>query len=429
MGVSESFGPAAHPRDVAGYTFQSPELQECPFPFYEALREQAPVYRIPGRPEYLVARWEDITYVAQHPELFSSVISEKHLASNPAVGGADTFDSADTFDFGYSPSSMALCDPPENKMKRAVGAKLVGRERLAEYEPMVRQHTDQLIDAFIDRGEAEFVSDFAFWLPVKVIIDILGLARKDLILLKRLGDRPGQGVRFMTPAELEQEDEVQRELVEYLTADILDRYENPRDDGLGQLVSGQVERDGRLNLPYLKSEVGTLLFAGNTSTSHMLANTMLLLLQNPDQLELVRDDRSLVRPLIEEALRLESPVQWTQRTATQDVEIAGVPIPAGSILLLLWASGNRDPGRWDDPDRFSVERPNIAKHQLGFGRGTHLCLGAPLARLEGEVAFNRIFDRTTNLRLAPRKNDFTHVTVPHLRGPKAVHIKFDPLDA
>ncbi|MDX6438049.1 MAG: hypothetical protein QOF45_632 [Gaiellaceae bacterium] len=423
------------------YTYPSPELQECPFPYYQALRQQAPVHQIPGRDEYLVSRWEDITYIAEHPDLFSSALVPGSVTASSRTGGAEqtsfsyfadghaAVGAAGDATFGYSPTSMAICDPPENKMKRAVGLKLIGRERLRDYEPFIRRYTEELIDSFIDRREVEFVGEFASWLPIKVIADVLGLPQQDLTLLKRLGGRAAQGARFLTDEELAEEDRASRELVEYLRTHILDRYDNPRDDGLGQLVSGQVARDGRLNLQYLMSEAGVLLVAGNASTSHMLSSAMMLLLQNPDQLEQVQVNRSLIRPLLEEALRLESPVQWTSRTTTQDVEITDVQVPAGSTLLILWASGNRDPRKWEDADRFWPERPDIAKRQLAFGRGAHLCLGAPLARLEGEIAFNMLLDRMTNLCFTPGKNDFTHVTVPHFRAPKAVYMHFDRVEA
>jgi cytochrome P450 len=423
------------------FTFPSPALQECPFPFYEALREEAPVYKLPGRHEFLVSRWEDVTFVAERPDIFSSVISDGKWA-NPGTSGEDgpqeeTYsyfaDGKDVSaaeggadEFGYSPTSMALCDPPENKLKRAVGARLIGRERLREYDPMIRRYTNELIDAFIDRGEAEFVEDFAYWLPIKVIVDVLGLPQEDMVLLKRVGNLAGQGSRFMTEQELVEETALQTELVDYLREQILDRAENPRDDGLGQLVSGQIERDGKLNLPYLLSEAAVLVFAGNTTTTHMLSSAMLLLLKNPDQLERVVADRSLIRPLLEEALRLESPVQWTQRRVMKDAEIGGVPVKAGTTLLCLWASGNRDPRRWgDDADEFRVDRPSIAKHHLAFGRGTHLCLGAPLARLEGEIAFDILFDRIENVRLAPGKENPRHIQVHHMRAPSAVRLQFD----
>ncbi len=406
-----------HPDD---FTFPSPEVQECPFPFYEALRRETPAYKLPQRHEYVVSRWEDITFVAEHPELFSSVSVER--AVNPATAGLQ----GDDYPFDYSPTSMALCDPPENKLKRAVGAKLIGRERLREYEPMITRYTHELIDAFVDRGECEFVEDFAYWLPIKVIIDVLGLPQEDAVLLKRVGNLSGQGSRFMTPEELVEETALQQELVTYLRRQIVERAESPRDDGLGLLVGGQIERDGRINFPYLLSEASVLVFAGNTTTTHMLASAMLLLLQNPGQLERVVADRSLVKNTVEEALRLESPVQWTQRQVLQDVEIGGVPVQAGTTLLCLWASGNRDRDRWgDDADEFRVDRPQVAKHHLAFGRGTHLCLGAPLARLEGEIAFNAIFDRLEHLRLAPGKNDFRHIDVHHMRAPAALHIEFD----
>src|SRR5262249_29247465 len=154
--------------------------------------------------------------------------------------GLDVSKEGDASDFGYSPTSMALCDPPENKLKRAVGAKLIGRERLREYQPMILRYTDELIDAFASKGEAEFVEDFAYWLPIKVIVDVLGLPQEDFVLLKRLGNLAGQGSRFMTEEELVDETALQQELVAYLKEQIQERAERPRDDGLGQLVSGQI---------------------------------------------------------------------------------------------------------------------------------------------------------------------------------------------
>jgi cytochrome P450 len=157
----------------------------------------------------------------------------------------------------------------------------------------------------------------------------------------------------------------------------------------------------------------------------MLASAMVILCQSPDLMARVRTDRALLRPFCEEVLRVESPVQWLVRHAKADTEIGGTTIPGGSQVLVLYASGNRDAARFDDPDRFVIDRPNVAKHALAFGHGPHLCLGAPLARLEGQAAIEVLLDRLTNIRLVEEKSDLSHIESFHFRAPKVVHISFD----
>jgi cytochrome P450 len=156
----------------------------------------------------------------------------------------------------------------------------------------------------------------------------------------------------------------------------------------------------------------------------MLASTMLLFLQNPDELEHARADRSLIRTALEESMRLESPVQWLQRIVTENTQLGGVELPKGSLLLVLWGAANRDERKFDEPDRFKADRTAVAKQQMAFGYGIHMCVGAPLARLEGEIAFNRLFDRLASLRLAPG-HDLTHIPNMNQRAPTAVHMEFD----
>jgi cytochrome P450 len=390
-------------------------IQESPYDWYAALRAHAPVAQIPGRTDYFVARWPDIAYVTERPELFSNAL--------PSDGRP--VELPDGYAFDYSPASMAGSDPPEHRQKRLAGLRLIGRERLREIAPLVEGVTDELIDGFAADGEAEFCSQFADWLPVRVIAQILGLPQEDVADLKRWSNRAGQGARYLSDGELAEERERVAGLQPYLREAILDRQREPRGDGLSLLIREQVERDGELNLPYLLAESNVLLFAGNATTTHMLASTMLLLLQHPEALAAVEADHDLIRPLLEESLRLESPVQFTQRGCREDVELGDVSLPKGAIVLCGWASGNRDERRWEDPESLRLDRPDLAKHQLAFGRGPHLCLGAPLARLEGEIAFRRLLTRLRGLELAEGKNDFRHIEHPHLRAPAAVHIRFE----
>jgi cytochrome P450 len=211
---------------------------------------------------------------------------------------------------------------------------------------------------------------------------------------------------------------------EYLEAAILDRHASPRDDVLSEIVHAQVERDGELRLDYLRAEAGLLLAGGFVTTAHMIASAMLLLLRHPDAHERVRADRSLIKKLLEEALRVESPVQWQPRVTTVDTEVAGVEIPAGSLVLVLLAAANRDDAAFAAADELDLGRPASPPH-VAFGYGTHFCLGAPLGRLEGRIAFERLLTRLGAIRLAEGQEAVTSLESTIFRGPKALHLTFE----
>jgi cytochrome P450 len=204
-----------------------------------------------------------------------------------------------------------------------------------------------------------------------------------------------------------------------------DRYANPRDDFLSELIRTQVQRDGEAALGWLTAEADLLLFAGNLTTTHMLASMMILMCRHPDVYARLGADRSKIKDLVEETLRLESPIQWLQRHVIQDVRIGGVDVPGGSQVVMMFASGNRDELKWGtDAAALDVERPDVIKHHVAFGRGIHRCLGAPLARLEGRLAFERILERMKDIRLAPGHEDPPHIPNILFRAPREVFIQF-----
>jgi cytochrome P450 len=408
------------PRDFA---WPSPEVSECPFPFYDALRESGGVYHHEGHNEYLVSRWEDIAYVTEHPELFKQAGAEL-FGDVPEVRPQMFY--GDQTDQRYTPQSMAGSDPPEHRIKRLLGLRMVARERLRAYEPQVRRSADDLIDAFIDRGAFEFHEQFSVLLPIVVIVDILGLPRADLALFQRWGTLDGPvAFRFMDEAEVGRQMEYGGEAAAYMEAAIQERVANPREDFLSELIQAQVEQDGELALDYINAEANLLLYAGNVTTTHMMTSAMQLLIDNPEQMRAVLEDRALIKPLIEEALRVESPVQWLVRIATTDVELGGVTMPAGAMVVIVLASANRDPAKFGgDAADFCVHRRDVAKHHVAFGRGTHLCVGAPLARLEGRIAFEQLLERLPGLRAAPGKNSGRHIKSLAFRAPEALHLEF-----
>jgi cytochrome P450 len=330
---------------------------------------------------------------------------------------------------------MVFSDPPEHHPKRSLCLPLVSRSRLTVAEPLVRELVDGLIDDFIERGEAEFKSEFADPLPSRVVFRLLGVPDADFPSLQSWLDEDTRTLFVHAPKSdgsdgsplirSAESGDGRAKARKYFEDLIQDRVERPEDDFVSDLVRAKVERDGgELDLYYLGGELTNLYGAGTFTTSLMIVSTLLLLLEHPEQLARVQADQALLRPAIDESLRVESPVQWLQRYVTQDTVLQGVEIPQGSVVLLAWASGNRDPRRFDDPERFIIDRERVAKDQLAFGRGAHLCLGAPVARLEGRVAFEQLFARLRNIRLSDR-NDYTHLRSVKYRAPAALHIEFD----
>jgi cytochrome P450 len=171
----------------------------------------------------------------------------------------------------------------------------------------------------------------------------------------------------------------------------------------------QIVRDGVVDISFQVAQGTNLVIAGAETTAHVLTNTMMILARNPALQDRVRNDHALLRPLFEESMRLETPVQWLPRLTATDAVVGNVDIPAGSTLWLLWGAGNRDADKWPDPENFDLDRPNLARDQLGFGRGPHLCSGAPLARLEMKIAFERLLTRLENLRVLEDKSDLTNI--------------------
>jgi cytochrome P450 len=301
---------------------------------------------------------------------------------------------------------------------------MVRRDRLRSYEPRIRSIANELIDRFIGRGSADFCAEFAEVLPLRVIMEIMDLPLDDFEFCKRISEIIGVSEVFAKEAETARAMAMDEDAAEYMQRLVLDRYERPGEDFVSDMVRAQVERDGRLALGYLSAQAHNMLFAGNITTTHMLGSAMLLLIQHPHEMKRVRADRSLLREMLEEVLRLESPIQFIWRRALTDAEVGGVSIPAGSKLALFLAAANRDERKFKDPERFQIGRPRVVKEQLAFGRGIHLCVGKPLAGLEGEVVFDVLLDRLSDIRLAVPVADVRHVRNPSFRAPAALPIQF-----
>jgi cytochrome P450 len=399
------------------FAYPSPEVIENPFPFYAWLRSEAPVFRLDDG-SFLVSRWDDIAQIVRHPEIYSNKIGplNDQILGGPRLGGDAS---------GPWPTSFA--DLPELRPQRVISSLLVTRERLESYEPIMLRKVDELIDSFAASGAIEFRSAFASLLPRRVMMDIFGFPAEDEPDFIRWASGQGPvGSKLASPEERVAEQRNRLELAGHFEQHILARVDAPRDDFLTVFVQALIERDGAIDMPYAQTELVNLFAAGNGTTAHMLASALLLLLEHPAELERVRADPSLIPAMLEETIRLEGPIQWNQRVATQDVVLHGVPIPAGSLVLISWAAANRDESKFAEPDRFEIDRPGLVKQHLAYGQGIHKCLGVLLARLEGRIAMQRLLERLPNLRLAVPASEVRHIPNLNQRSPAALQIEFDP---
>ena len=405
------------------------EITDCPFGLYAQLREEAPIYKRPDRDEFYVTRFEDLVFIARRPDIFSNDLFGSGDASVKKIlwrGDEHGSDSADpAMERRTTPFPSASSDPPEHRGKRLLALDMVSSQRMRDYEPMIRAHCDELIDGWIGRGECSFRSEFSDLLPVRVIADILGLPSEDWPLFLEWGDiEAGGAARYASEERLAADHQMTLAAASYMREALLDRHANPRDDFLTHMIQAQIAADGAFDLDYLTGESSLLLFAGNVTTAHMIATMMTAAAADPELFARLSAERSLLEGLVEEALRLEAPVQWTQRRTKVDTEVNGVQMPAGSWVLLFWGSGNRDGERFDAPDQLQLQRPSVVKHQLAFGHGIHRCAGAPLARLEGRIAFDVLLDRLASVHIDQDASDLRNLASVRFRAPRKLQLEF-----
>lgn len=363
-----------------------------PYELHAALREQAPVYEVPGIGIFLVSTYALVLEVLGDPERYSSRVG--------AQAGGDAPELRAVSARGYPPvDTLLTCDPPAHARYRQLVAHAFPARRVARLEDYVRRLAVELLEGFAADGAVDLVSRFAVPLPLTVIADQLGVPRRDMALFKKWSDDSVAPLGGMIPAERRRAcAESIVEFQHYMVRRIEERRAEPRDDILSDLVAARVSGEVPLDLPEMLSILQQFLVAGNETTASLIASATLLLLRNPDELARVTGDPSLVPNMVEEALRLESPVQALFRVATRETDLGGVRIPTGARLAVLYASANRDAAQFPDPHRFDVRRENARSH-LAFGRGEHFCIGAALARKEAVVAFETLLPRLRGLRL------------------------------
>jgi cytochrome P450 len=284
--------------------------------------------------------------------------------------------------------------------------------------PRIREIIDTLLDSVSDRSEFDLVEEIAYPLPVIVIAEMLGVPPEDRADFKRWSDDvvATLGGPFTPQDVIQKARKSIEEFVEYLAEQIAERRTNPRDDLISGLIAAE---DGGqvLSEQEIYSTTILLLIAGNETTTNLIGNAMQSLLENPDQMELLRNEPSLIPSAIEELLRYNGPVQATARVATTDIEVGGVTVKGGQMAMAVLGAANHDPAKYPDPEKLDLRR-NPTDH-MGFGDGIHFCIGAPLARAEAQIAFEELLKRYAVIEAA---GEPTFGGTFIIRGPKKLPI-------
>jgi cytochrome P450 len=390
-----------------------------PYPLYSQLRATP------------VCKQEDGTYVVSTYSEIEALLYDPRISSDErkSTRGMRPVVRARLREPGSS-LPFILLDPPDHNRLRRVVMHQFTPERVEAMRDRVIQIVDELLDAQRNRNQLDIVDDFAHPLPVRVISELLGVPIEDKArfqvwvsaLIRTI--EPLQNMTETKEAE-ERASQAVIQMTEYLRDLIITRRDRPRDDLISALVVSTSHEDaGQMNEQELLASLQLLVLAGYETTVNSITNGMLTLLRHPDVLARLRRDPDMVIRTVEEVLRYEPPVHIRTRTTLADINIAGVTIPKGAAVVLLLASGSRDPARFPDPDRFDPDRTD--NEHLGFGRGIHYCVGAPLARMETHIALNALVRRLVNPRLVTDPPPYRELAT--LRGPLHLAVTFDHID-
>jgi cytochrome P450 len=383
-----------------------PEFSQDPHSFLGSLRDAGPVHRVllpDGTESWWVTRYDQVSACLEDHERFSSQVT-KAVASNAIQNSQALIRKDPTLRY-----TMINRDPPDHTRMRKLVVRAFSARRVDALRPRIEARAKGLLDqlAAID-GPVDLVRKYAFPLPVGVICDLLGVPEDDSqyfggLINRLIGAAGGQQALESIAA-----------LKDFMGAKLEDKRAHPADDVLTGMVEA-ADSDGLLNREELPAMALQLLTAGHETSIYLISGGTLRLLQHPDQFEMIRSDPSLLGNAIDELLRFDPPpVPGVFRYATQDVEVGGTVIPAGALVILSVAAANRDPGRFSDPDDLDVTRQEI--DHMAFGQGIHYCLGARLAKMEGEIAIGSLIQRFPELRLAVPFEEIQWKPLNFLRG-------------
>jgi cytochrome P450 len=405
---------------VQDHSLMDPDIQETPYAYYDALLEQAPVYFMPEIGAYVISKYKDIQFVVAHPEIWS--IDMRGLPAAQLIKHRAAQEILETE--GFPRDTKFTTDPPAHTKYRVAVRNAFSPARVKAQTEFVQQAVDELIDGMRGKTACEFLRQFCWWLPMKVITRLLGVPYADAGKIKHWSDVWVEPLTYgLTEAReiLVAREEVA--LQKYLMHHLDEKRRHPGRDVLSDLLSARTAEGEPLPLSEIVGLCEHLIVGGHETATSALAAGMAILAQNPDIAAELRAEPDLVENFVEEVLRTESPSQGFFRIAVRDHEMRGVMIPKGAMVHIRFAAANRDPEQFDNPAKFDLRRPNGRTH-LAFSQGVHHCIGSPYARLELYTAFRALLAAFDDIRLTPGHETLAHIPGLSLRTLKALHISY-----
>ncbi|WP_405082945.1 cytochrome P450 [Paenibacillus chitinolyticus] len=393
---------------MTGGDLTSPETMRDIISFYKRLAAQKEslfrlddFYGMGGA--WIAFRYDDVAAMLKDPRLVKDM--RKYVPQNePEAAGAGTY-VGKLFEWLRNMPNMLSVDPPDHTRLRRLASKAFTPQMIEGLRPRIQQIADELLDAVQERGRMDLVADFAYPLPINVISEILGIPAADRSLFRGWTQKLLQA--SVDPSQGSAVEEALEEFIGYIRTLLDAKRRNPGTDVTSGLVQAYEQGD-KLSENELLSTIWLLIIAGHETTVNLIGNGTLALLRHPGQMRLLRETPSLLPGAVEEMLRMEGPIVIASRFAGEDIAMHGKVIRQGEIVLLSLAAANVDPQKFSDADTLDITREE--NEHLAFGKGIHHCLGAPLARLEGQIAFGTLLRRLPDLRLAvePERLVYNH---------------------
>jgi cytochrome P450 len=413
--------------------FTDYEILKDPYAFFNALREHGPIYQPPGKDYYIVTGFEETLEVLRNHDTFSAIISLQGagapLPFKPA--GSDINDQIEEHrqQFAGWDQVVNMDDDRHTKLRALINTLFVP-SRLKASEAFIEQYCDEMVGKAVAEGKVELIGAIATPFVTMVVADLLGVPMEDRkIFMDAIAAAPPPG-SLDGHAPMDPATSPFAVMGKYFYGYIADRRANPRDDILTEFAFAKY-MDGTTPEVYDLVQLGMFMFgAGQDTSAKLLGNAMKYVVDRPDLQGQLRADPKLIPAFLEEVLRIEGSTKQTARLARKDTELAGVKIPAGTKLLVALSAANRDPRRWENPNELELGRKKIMEH-VGFGRGKHVCAGAPLARAEVRIIFEKFFASTSKIELDREKHpngvaDLSYEPSFIIRGLAEMHLKLTP---
>ena len=401
-------------------SFMEHKVQSEPWEFIAELHESCPVHRVSETGVWLMVNYEASKEALLTPEIFSSTVraASGHQAEKLRLHQ----EILNKEGWGHV-LTLQRTDPPVHTHYRKLINRVFTPRRVAAMAPNIDAVANSLIDAFVDSGECEFVSEFAMPLPGIIITEQLGLDRSQIYTFKKWADAMlAPSMRLLTEEEVREVAEIELEAQRHFAQEFEKRRESPSDDLISALVHSHEEGEEPLSIAELQNLMHQLITGGFETTTSALAHGIWLLIEYPETQKMLRSNPELIENFIEEALRFWSPVQGLARMTTEDTEVCGTTIPSGSMVSVRYGAANRDPEQFKNPEEFDITRKDNGGH-LAFGFGAHFCPGASLARQELKSAFTALLQRSEWFEFAKPLSDPAHEPSFFLLPLEEMHIK------